>query len=51
MTKKPDRKKRIEHIYATTSEEVDHVTLTFDQRTGEIRFAEVITSVYSQISY
>lgn len=51
MTKKPDRKKRIEHIHATTSEEVDHVTLTFDQRTGEIRFAEAMTNVYSQISY
>lgn len=51
MTKKPDRKKRIEHIYATTSEEVDHVTLTFDQKQGEIGFAEAMTNVYSQISY
>lgn len=51
MAKKPKRKKRNEHIYATTKGSVSEIEISFDSRTGEIRFGPDMTNVYSEVTY
>ena len=51
MGKMPQRKKRMEALYGTTVGDVSELTVTVDQRTGEVSFGGAMTNVYSEISY
>ena len=51
LAKKPPRKKRIEHIYGTTAGDVTEITMTVDERTGEIQFGGEMVNTYSEVSY
>ena len=49
--KKVDKKPRKEYIYATTSNEVDSITLSVDPKTGEVTFETEVKDTYSETSY
>jgi len=49
--KKVNKKLRKEHIYATTSDEVDSITLSFAPKTGEVTFETDVKDTYNEISY
>jgi len=49
--KKPEKKKRNEHIYATTKGEVTEIVVTANSLTGEITFGTGVTNVYSEVTY
>ncbi|UOK72525.1 hypothetical protein [Ancylobacter polymorphus] len=51
MVKKPQRRTRIEHLYGTTAGDVKEIGVTFDERTGEIQFANAMVDTYSEVSY
>ena len=48
---KQDRKPRNEYICGTTTGAISELTITVDQRTGEISFGSPMTNVYSEITY
>ncbi|PKN21766.1 MAG: hypothetical protein CVU68_06425 [Deltaproteobacteria bacterium HGW-Deltaproteobacteria-3] len=51
MNKMRKNKPRKEYIYATTSNVVDNISLSFDTKTGGIRFETEVKDTYSEITY
>ena len=51
MTKHNKHKPRTEHIYATTVDVVDNISLSFDPKTFSVRFETDVKDTYSEISY
>ncbi|CAN7403812.1 hypothetical protein [Rhizobium sp. LjRoot254] len=51
MKKRPSRKTRNEHIYATTVGAESELSISINSQTGEIKFNKAMQNVYSEITY
>lgn len=51
MKKTVKKKPRQEHIYATTANEVDNITISYDAKTDSISFETEVKDIYNEMTY